>query len=144
MSLWKDWGIIAALRRAGQAGVVLAGTSAGSICWFEACITDSLPEKLLPLACTGFLRGSACTHYDARPDRPQEFRRYLLDGSIPSPGLASDNHTGVHFIGTELHEVVTAVPGKQAYRLEVQDGRIIETALPARLLSANRQATPKQ
>lgn len=28
-----------------------------SICWFEGYITDSLPEKLLPLACTGFLHG---------------------------------------------------------------------------------------
>src|SRR5919107_1814530 len=54
MALWREWELIEPLRRAWQSGVVLAGTSAGSICWFEGCITDSLPEHLLPLQCTRF------------------------------------------------------------------------------------------
>jgi dipeptidase E len=134
MALWRDWDLIEPLRRAWQAGVVLAGTSAGSICWFEGCITDSLPATLLPLKCTGFLRGSGCTHYDARPDRPEAFRRYLLEGAIAGPGIATDDHVGLHYIGTRLAEVVTAVAGQQAHRLEIVDGRLIETALPARYL----------
>ncbi|MBL8267986.1 peptidase E [Steroidobacter sp.] len=134
MALWRDWGLVDALRTAWEAGVVLAGTSAGSICWFEGCITDSLPERLLPLACTGFLRGSGCTHYDARPDRPQSFQRYLLEGAIPAPGIATENHTALYYRGTELFEVVTAVRGKQAYRLDVVDGAIKQSALPARYL----------
>ena len=134
MALWHEWGLVEALRTAWNAGVVLAGTSAGSICWFEGCITDSLPERLLPLRCTGFLPGSACTHYDSRPDRPREFQRYLLDGSIPSPGIATDDHTAVHYIGTQLASVVTAVAGKQARRLDVSDGKLVESLLPARLL----------
>jgi peptidase E len=134
MALWRDWELIEPLRRAWQAGVVLAGTSAGSICWFEGCITDSLPERMLPLACTGFLAGSGCTHYDSRPDRPASFRRYLLDGSIPAPGLATDDHVGIHFVGTELVDVVTAVPGQCAHRLEILDGSLVETRLPARYL----------
>lgn len=134
MTLWRDWGVIDALRTAWHAGVVLAGTSAGAICWFEGCITDSLPERLLPLSCTGFLRGSACTHYDSRPDRPGRFRHFLQNGDIPGPGIATDNHTALYYRGTQLHEVVTAKPGKQAYRLEVVDGMVTETPLPARLL----------
>lgn len=134
MTLWRDWGLIEALREAWEAGVVMAGTSAGSICWFEGCITDSLPQRLLPLACTGFLSGAGCTHYDARPDRPAQFRRYLLEGAIPAPGIATDNHTAIHYRGTQLLEVVTAVRGKQAYRLDVRAGAIHETALPARYL----------
>lgn len=134
MTLWQDWGLIEALRTAWNAGVVLSGTSAGSICWFEGCITDSLPEKLLPLRCTGFLRGSGCTHYDARPDRPREFHRYLLDGSIPAPGIATGDHVAIHYIGTELASVVTAVAGRHAHRLEVRDASIVESALPARWL----------
>lgn len=135
MALWKDWRLVEALRTAWNAGVVLSGTSAGSICWFEGCITDSLPERLLPLECTGFLQGSGCTHYGSRPDRPREFERYLLDGSIAAPGFATEDHTAMHFKGTELWEVVTAVAGKQAYRLDVRDGRILQTTLPARLLT---------
>lgn len=134
MALWREWDLIEPLRRAWQSGVVLAGTSAGSICWFQGCITDSLPERLLPLACAGFLPGSACTHYDARPDRPEVFRRCLSDGSIPAPAIATDDHVGLHYVGSRLAEIVTAVPGRHAHRLEIIEGRLIETALPARFL----------
>lgn len=135
MALWKDWGLVEALRTAWEAGVVLSGTSAGSICWFEGCITDSLPETLLPLKCTGFLAGSGCTHYDARPDRPGEFHRYLREGAIPGPGMATDNHTALYYRGTELVEVVTAVAGKKAHRITVVDGQTYEEPIEARLLS---------
>lgn len=137
MALWRDWQLIDPLRRAWQSGVVLAGTSAGSICWFEGCITDSLPERLLPLACTGFLKGSGCTHYSSRPDRPAVFRRSLLEGSIAAPGLATDDHVGIHFVGTQLVDIVTAVPGQHAHRLELVDGHLKETALPARYLGCS-------
>jgi dipeptidase E len=134
MVLWREWGLVDSLREAWKAGVVMAGTSAGLICWFEGCITDSLPERLLPLRCTGFLRGSACSHYDERPDRPAEFRKYLLDGSIPAPGIALENHTAAHYCGNELAEVVTAVPGKRGWRLSVTRGLIEEVPIPARYL----------
>jgi dipeptidase E len=137
VALWREWGLVAPLRAAWQSGVVLAGTSAGSICWFEGCITDSLPEQMLPLKCLGFLRGSACTHYSSRPDRPAEFRRYLLSGAIAGPGLASEDHVGLHYVGTSLQEVVTAVPGKQAYELEVRAGEIVERPLAARFLGGS-------
>src|SRR5689334_10413715 len=35
LTLWRDWGIDKMMREAWDAGIVLAGVSAGSICWFE-------------------------------------------------------------------------------------------------------------
>ncbi|HET6629500.1 MAG TPA: peptidase E [Woeseiaceae bacterium] len=140
MALWEEWGIVAALHDAWQAGVVLAGTSAGSICWFEGCITDSLPARMLPLRCTGFLAGSGCTHYDARPDRPAAFRRYLLEGRIPFPGIATENHTALHYRGRELFEVVTARRGSKAWRLTRRGDAIVEAPLDARLLEGSASA----
>lgn len=134
VALLREWEIIEALRDAWREGVILAGTSAGAICWFEGCITDSLPERMLPLRCTGFLAGSACTHYDARPDRPTSFRRHLLAEAIPFPGIATEDHTAVHYRHSKLVEVVTAVPGKQAWQLTRHGDSIDETPLPARFL----------
>jgi peptidase E len=134
MALWREWDVIDALRDAWSAGVVLAGTSAGAICWFAGCITDSLPEELLPLICTGFLPGSACTHYDSRPDRPAAFRHYLAQGAIPFPGLALEDHTAAHFRDAGLVEIVTAVAGKAAYRLTRGATGVQEIRLEARLL----------
>lgn len=115
MAMWPAWGVDKALEIAWESGVVLSGNSAGSICWFESCITDSYPPTLLPLKCTGFLKGSACTHYDERADRPIIFRDLIARGVIDSPGFATENSVALHYVGTELHEVVTAKPGALAY-----------------------------
>ena len=132
--LAREWGLDKALRSAWENGVILSGTSAGAICWFESCITDSLPKKLLPQKCFGFLKGSASTHYDARPDRPEMFTRYLKEGSIVSPGYALDDHTAMHFIDTSLHEIVSAKAGAKARILIVKDGMIDEKFLAVREL----------
>lgn len=134
IAIWREWGIDKALRTAWESGVVLAGTSAGSICWFESCITDSLPQKLLPLKCLGFLKGSGCTHYDARPDRPTTFRKLIAEGTIEGPGLATDDDTALHYIDDRLHEVVTARRGATAHRIVKTAMGCAEEALPARYL----------
>ena len=138
MALWRDWGMDVALRQVWEGGVVLSGTSAGSICWFEGCITDSLPKTLLPLDCVGLIKGSGCTHYDARPDRPPRFRALIAEGQIPAPGLATEDHVGIHFVDDALFDVVTAKPGQRAWRLELEDGRLVETPITARYLGDPR------
>lgn len=134
IAVWRDWGVDKALRVAWEQGVVLSGTSAGSICWFDSCITDSFPPIMLPLRGIGLLRGSASTHYDARPDRPSTFRKLIADGVIDSPGIATDDDTAIHYIGDELHEVITARRGATAYRVLRTPRGYSEVPLPARFI----------
>jgi dipeptidase E len=77
----------------------------------------------------GFLPGSACPHYDGE-DRRRPRYRDLIAGGFP-PGLAADDGVGLHFVGTELQEVVTCRPGAAAYRVTPAG----EERLEARLLS---------
>ena len=109
----------------------MSGTSAGMNCWFDACITDSYPPEMLPMDCIGLLAGSACAHYSARPDRAPTFRRMIADAVIPGPGYAADDDVALHFIGTDLHEAVSARPEGGAWRL---DGAR-EQPLPVRCLA---------
>ncbi|CAM5596017.1 Peptidase E OS=Lysinibacillus sphaericus OX=1421 GN=LS41612_13885 PE=3 SV=1 [Lysinibacillus sphaericus] len=51
------------LKKAWEQGIILAGISAGSICWFEEGVTDSYGDGLEPLQCLGFLEGSNCPLY---------------------------------------------------------------------------------
>src|SRR5579862_5371122 len=67
MAVWRDWGVDAILREAYQAGIVLCGSSAGSICWFDEGVTDSWAGDLTRLEYLGFLNGSNCPHYDGEP-----------------------------------------------------------------------------
>ena len=49
MALWNEWGFGEIMQEAWEAGIILSGTSAGSICWFDDCITASIPEGLTAL-----------------------------------------------------------------------------------------------
>jgi dipeptidase E len=128
LAIWKVHGIDTALREAWESGVVLCGASAGMICWFEAGITDSFGPQLEGMDCLGLLPGSACPHYDGEELRRPRYRE-LVDGGFPE-GVAADDGVGIHFVGTEIAEVVTCRPGATAYRV-TRDG---ETRLDAKEL----------
>ena len=49
LAVWRDWRLPEVLKEAAAAGVVLAGVSAGAICWFEQGVTDSWAARLEPL-----------------------------------------------------------------------------------------------
>jgi peptidase E len=129
LAIWRVHGVDRILREAWDRGIVLAGISAGSICWFEAGVTDSFGEELAPLECLGFLAGSNCPHYDAEARRRPTYRRLVDSGELP-PGLAADDGVGLHFVGAELAEAVGARAGAGAFRVEPGE----ETPLPVRRL----------
>jgi peptidase E len=129
LAIWSVHGVDAILREAWERGIVLAGTSAGSICWFEAGVTDSFGDELAPLRCLGFLAGSNCPHYDSEPQRRPTYRRLVEAGELP-PGLAAEDGVGLHFVGPELAEAVTARPNAGAFRVEPG----AEAAIPVRRL----------
>ena len=130
LAIWRVHGFDAVLREAWEQGVVLAGWSAGMICWFEAGVTDSFGPQLEGMRDgLGFLPGSACPHYDGEERRRPVYRE-LVSGAFP-PGLAADDGVGVHFAGTELRDVVSVRAGAAAYR--VTPGG--EERLDARLLA---------
>jgi dipeptidase E len=129
LAVWRVHGMDVALREAWDAGIVLCGSSAGMICWFDAGVTDSFGPQLegMPDG-LGLLPGSACPHYDAE-ERRRPVYRALVDAGFPA-GYAAEDTVGLHFEGTELTEVVTALPGKRAYRVEPGS----ETQIEARTL----------
>jgi peptidase E len=130
LAIWRVHGFDAILREAWERGVLLCGWSAGMICWFEAGVTDSFGPQLEGMRDgLGFLPGSACPHYDGE-DRRRPVYRELVASGFP-PGYAADDGVALHFVGTELHEVVTTSPGACGYRVEPGS----ETPIEARLLA---------
>jgi dipeptidase E len=130
LAIWRVHGFDAILREAWEAGVVLAGWSAGMICWFEAGVTDSFGPQLEGMRDgLGFLPGSACPHYDGEGERRPVYSRLVGEG-FPA-GLAADDCVALRFDGTELAEVVSSRAGSRAYRVTPEG----EEPLEARLLS---------
>jgi len=133
LAVWRDWGVTEILREAWESGVVLTGVSAGAICWFEQGLTDSFSDELRPLDCLGFLPGSCCPHYDAEPQRRPSYHRLLASGEIAA-GVAIEDWTGVHFIGSELHRVIASKRGARAYSMRAVYGSVQEVPLPVEFL----------
>lgn len=138
LAVWREWGLPEILREAWESGIVLAGRSAGAICWFEQGVTDSVAEVLLPLNCLSFLPGSCCPHYDGETERRPSYQRLVLDQQI-IPGIAIDDGVGVHFRGTEPYRVITPREQAGAYRVRVVNGVVQEEPL---LGEVDRLGTP--
>ena len=128
LAVWREWEIPELLRRAWQSGTVLAGISAGAICWFETGLTDSSGTGLYPLSGLGILSGACCPHYDGEPERRPALRRLVEHGTIPS-ALALDDGAAAHFVNGELANIVSSRPHARAYRVERLDGQVHETVL---------------
>ena len=138
LALWREWGLVDELRRAYERGVLLAGISAGAICWFEQGVTDSLAGKLGPLDCLGLLPGSCCPHYTSEPDRRPTYHRLLREGSL-APGVAIDDGAAVHFVDGLPHRIVSPRPKASAYRIEPAGGEVRETPFAERVQLAADQ-----
>jgi dipeptidase E len=136
--LWREWGLDIILKEAWTAGVVLAGISAGSICWFQEGVTDSVEAaRLHAIQCLGFLPGSNCPHYDGESERRPAYHRLLREAKL-QPGYAADDGAGLHFIGQRLAHCVTSRSTARAYRVELAGTEIRETAIESTLLAPSR------
>lgn len=138
LAVWRVHGVDAVLREAWEAGVVMAGGSAGANCWFEASTTDAfligradpLPDGL------GFVEGSFCAHYDSEPVRQPEYRRLVGEGVLP-PGVACDDLAAVHVVGTEIAEFLVSHEEAGVYRVTPDgEGGATQTRLDVRRLGS--------
>jgi len=112
LALWHAHALDEILREAWQAGIVLAGLSAGSMCWFEWGVTKSVGRPT-PTRGLGFLPGSNSVHYDGEPERRPLYLDAVARGEIPA-GWGVGDGAGLLFRGTRLAEVVASRPGARA------------------------------
>ena len=133
MLLWRAWGVDRALRKASAGGTVLAGISAGALCWFREGITDSWPGRVAPLRCLGFIDASFSPHYDGEPGRRPAFQALIARGRLRS-GYAADDGVALRFEDGVFREAVAEDAGKSAYHVARAGRGVRERALLTRLL----------
>jgi peptidase E len=138
LALWRLHGVDEAMHDAWERGAVLAGVSAGSICWHVGGPTDSFGAEL-QLAANGLalLPYGNAVHYDSEAQRRPLTHRLVAAGDLPM-SFATDDRTGLLYEGTDPVEVVcddaSAYPEAAAYRVELTGGQVVETRLPVGLL----------
>ena len=132
LAVWRAQGLDALLRKAWKAGAVLAGISAGMLCWFEDGLTDSFGGLERLGDGLGWIKGSACPHYDGEPARREAYRQLVAAGA--PAGYAAEDGVAFHFTGRRLHAIVSSRPAAKAYRVSLRRGTVVERALAVRYL----------
>jgi dipeptidase E len=132
LAIWRAHGLDALLVEAWRQGTVLAGLSAGAMCWFEAGVTRSSgpPEAIAGL---GLLEGSLTVHADGEPERLPVWLTAVRDGTLPG-GWAVDDGVGLLFRGLRLERAVSSRPGASAQRVDAIAGELVRHRLEPELL----------
>jgi peptidase E len=135
MAVWRVHGLDHLMRQAWEAGIVLAGVSAGAICWFNGGTTDSFgPELRAFTAGLGILPGSYCPHYSSEPARRPAYHSFVADGTLAA-GHACDDGAAAHFADDRLAGIVADRSGATGYLVEPDGkGGSAETLLPVDVL----------
>ncbi|MEK5440912.1 MULTISPECIES: Type 1 glutamine amidotransferase-like domain-containing protein [unclassified Fredinandcohnia] len=123
--LWREWGLDHVLRKAYENGILLAGLSAGAICWFEEGLTDPLNAPLYKLDCLGLLEGSNCPHYDGENKRRPSYHQLILEGKIKE-GYGLDDGVALHFVNETLTQSISSRPSAKSYFVRRTHNQIVE------------------
>jgi peptidase E len=136
MAVWRAHGLPQILRECWEAGVLLAGTSAGSLCWHLGGPTDSFSDSLDPFTDgLGLLPFSNGVHDDLREQPRREVYRRMVAQRVLPGGYATEDGVGLHYVGTELREAVSILPGKHAWRVwPGEEGCYAEERVAPRLI----------
>ncbi len=136
LTLWRLHGVDVAMRGAWESGAILAGVSAGSICWHVGGPTDSFGPALQVVDnALGMLPYGNGVHYDSEEQRRPLLQSVVAQGILPT-SYATDDRVGIWYENDEATEVVSDLPesdpnsGPAAYRIERLGDETQETRLP--------------
>ena len=133
LAIWKAQEIDKALKKAHGQGIVLAGGSAGSLCWFNAGTTDSRPKELTIVQGLGFLKYSHCPHYHSEESRKPLYHKNILEKKLTA-GYACDDKSGLVFLNGELIKSVSIDTDSFSYFVYDKDGKIVEDKIETEII----------
>lgn len=129
LAIWQAWDLDKILRQAWETGTLLCGLSAGSLCWFEEGLSDSVvPGQYAKLKGLGFLPGSHCPHYDSESGRRPIYQQNIKSGKL-SGGIAADDGVALHYRDFSLKQVVSSRPQAKAYQVYLEDRQLREDSI---------------
>ncbi|HBS47621.1 TPA: peptidase E [Candidatus Dependentiae bacterium] len=135
IALWKTYGFDKILKEAWEKGIVLGGTSAGSICWFEGGHSDSLSftnQKnwhYIIAPGLGFFKGINCPHFNTGTEgklRINDFKKRILETN--KWGIATDEGCAIEFINDKF-KIISYKETSNAYKVFKEGDAIKEVKI---------------
>lgn len=138
LAIWSAHGLDRVLSTAWRRGIVLAGLSAGAMCWFQGGVSRSAGSQPAPIEGLGLLPGSLTVHADGEPERLPVWLSSVRDGALPG-GWALDDGVGLQFAGTQAVRAVSSRPGAGGQRVDAIAGELVRKHLRCELLGLDAQ-----
>jgi dipeptidase E len=133
LAVWREHGVADAMRTAWERGTVLAGLSAGAMCWFDGGVTKSGGAPC-PVDGLGFVPGTMSVHLSSEPERLPVYRDAVASGRL-LPGHAVDDCAALVMHGTELGAIVGSRPQARVVAVAPDGGGgTVARELPVELL----------
>jgi dipeptidase E len=132
LGVWREWGLDRILHAAYENGTILSGGSAGSVCWFDQCITDSIPGSLTVMDCLGIIPYSNCPHF-ASASRRASYAKFVSSGAI-GQGYAADDFAALHFVDGNFFRGISNRPYAKVYKLALQENKLVQKRLKTKWL----------
>jgi len=117
LHIWRKNGLDTLLVEAAQRGTVLAGVSAGAMCWFQKAYSTDDGKVFTVREGLGLVIGSCTPHYSTEPERPPAFTAAIGDGEIPA-GIGIDDGVAVLVTDQNQMYVYSAISGANAYLVQ--------------------------
>ena len=128
LAVWREWNLDKYLLKAYNKGTVLAGVSAGAICWFDQGITDSWASSLNVIDCLGLIPGTCCPHYDSEKDRKPSVHKFIKGGKIKFT-YAIEDGAAMHFIENKPFKNISFFKDSKVYNVKEKNGQIVDEPL---------------
>jgi len=126
-------GVDKILKLAHERGIVLAGLSAGSICWFSYGNSDSRKfssgsDKLVKVTGLGLIDALHCPHYDAEPHRQADLKRMMKTTS--KVAIALDNCAALEVVDN-TYRIIKSKPDAKARKIYWKKDKYFVEDIPA-------------
>lgn len=133
LKVWRRSGVDKILEKANKKNIILAGVSAGAICWMKYGNSNfrefdkSEDNELGKLKGLNFVNLMVCPHYDVEKNRrPSLMNMIKKHGGI---AIALENCSALEIID-DKYRIITSKKGANAYKLHKSKGKVIEEKLP--------------
>lgn len=114
VAAWRRDGWDNVLSQACRSGVILAGVSAGAVCWFDTFLFSSGKGAMRPLPGLGLIPMGACPHYSSETDRRAALHAAVAAETMPA-SVAIDDGVAVAFENGHPTRICIAQEGAGAY-----------------------------
>jgi len=133
LEVWRAVGLDKILEEASERDLILSGLSAGSLCWFSYCNSDSLrfeegSNQLIMLEGLGFINAVNCPHYNVEENRKEGLKQMMR--SLPEyVAIALDNCSAIEVVG-DTYRIISSKEDANAYKTYWLDDEYFEETIP--------------